>query len=108
MWPRRRVIATICNFSPEPARLSSPHHRIAERGHQAVLEEGAFMSRHVVKAGLLVLFLAAAVQPAIAQRTTGEIIGKTSDESGAVMPGVTVTLRGAAIQGAQTDVTSAT
>ena len=85
-----------------------PAHRIAERDTGAVLQEGAFMSRHVVKAGLFVVFLAVAVHPAIAQRTTGEIIGKTIDESGAVMPGVTITLRGAAIQGAQTDVTSAT
>jgi hypothetical protein len=50
----------------------------------------------------------AAVTPAAAQRTTGEIIGKVIDESGGVLPGVTVTLRGPAIQGAQTDVTSET
>src|SRR5438046_6818589 len=30
----------------------------------------------------------------VAQRTTGEIIGKVVDESGSVLPGVTVTLRG--------------
>jgi len=46
--------------------------------------------------------------PAMAQRTTGEIIGKVSDASGGVLPGVTVTLRGPAIQGAQTAVTSDT
>jgi hypothetical protein len=34
--------------------------------------------------------------PAMEQRTTGEIIGKVIDESGAVLPGVTVTLGGAA------------
>ncbi|MGD9904978.1 MAG: carboxypeptidase regulatory-like domain-containing protein [Vicinamibacterales bacterium] len=35
-----------------------------------------------------------------AQRTTGDIRGVITDESGAVLPGVTVTLRGPAVQGA--------
>ena len=39
---------------------------------------------------------------AAAQRTTGEIIGKVIDESGSVLPGVTVTLRGAGVAGAPT------
>src|SRR6476469_10767762 len=43
---------------------------------------------------------------AAAQRTTGQIIGKVTDESGAVLPGVTVTLRGAGVAGAPTAVTS--
>ena len=43
---------------------------------------------------LLALGLA---MPAAAQRTTGEIIGKIVDESGSVLPGVTVTLRGAGV-----------
>src|SRR6185436_7936149 len=43
---------------------------------------------------------------AAAQRTTGEIIGKIVDESGSVLPGVTVTLRGAGVAGAPTVVTS--
>ncbi|MEZ5289123.1 MAG: hypothetical protein R2712_30835 [Vicinamibacterales bacterium] len=38
---------------------------------------------------------------ASAQRTTGDIRGVITDESGAVLPGVTVTLRGAAIPGAR-------
>src|ERR671935_477746 len=46
--------------------------------------------------------------PAIAQRTTGEIIGKIVDESGSVLPGVTVTLRGAGVAGTPTAVTSET
>ena len=43
---------------------------------------------------------------AAAQRTTGQIIGKVVDESGSVLPGVTVTLRGAGVAGAPTVVTS--
>src|SRR5438093_4856559 len=46
--------------------------------------------------------------PVAAQRTTGEIIGKIVDESGSVLPGVTVTLRGAGVAGAPTVVTSET
>ena len=46
--------------------------------------------RQAVQAVLVVWIVVAAAAPAIAQRTTGEIIGKTADESGAVMPGVTV------------------
>lgn len=46
--------------------------------------------------------------PALAQRTTGEIIGKVTDESGGVLPGATVTLRGAGVAGAPTVVTSET
>src|SRR5262245_1305778 len=65
------------------------------------------MSRHLVRI-VLMGFLTATAGPALAQRTTGEIIGQTVDESGAVMPGVTITLRGAAIQGAQTVATSTT
>jgi carboxypeptidase family protein/TonB-dependent receptor-like protein len=54
---------------------------------------------------LLALGLA---MPAAAQRTTGEIIGRIVDESGSVLPGVTVTLRGAGVAGAPTVVTSDT
>lgn len=43
-----------------------------------------------------------------AQRTTGEIVGKVVDESGSVLPGVTVTLRGDGVAGAPTVVTSET
>ena len=55
----------------------------------------------------MVAFIAATI-PAMAQRTTGEIIGKVLDESGGVLPGVTVTLHGAAVAGAPTTVTSDT
>ncbi len=45
---------------------------------------------------------------AAAQRTTGEIIGKIVDESGSVLPGVTVTLRGAGVAGTPSVVTAET
>ena len=59
--------------------------------------------KRVFAASLLALAVA---MPAAAQRTTGEIIGKIVDESGSVLPGVTVTLRGAGVAGAPTVVTS--
>lgn len=43
---------------------------------------------------------------ALAQRTTGDIRGLITDESGAVLPGVTVTLRGRAVPGAPTTVSN--
>ncbi len=56
-----------------------------------------------------VLLLALGVAlPAAAQRTTGEIIGKVVDESGSILPGVTVTLRGAGVAGTPTVTTSET
>jgi len=66
------------------------------------------MSRRFLVRALSVLALMILAAPAHAQRTTGEIIGKVTDESGAVLPGVTVTLRGAGVAGAPTTVTSET
>jgi hypothetical protein len=43
-----------------------------------------------------------------AQQTTGEIIGKISDESGLVLPGVTITLRGPGVAGTPSTTSSAT
>lgn len=43
---------------------------------------------------------------ASAQRTTGDIRGVVTDESGAILPGVTVTLRGPGVPGAPTTVTN--
>ena len=43
---------------------------------------------------------------ATAQRTTGDIRGVITDESGAILPGVTVTLRGRAVAGTPTTVTN--
>ena len=50
------------------------------------------------------LFLVAA--PAWAQRTTGAISGTVKDTSGAVLPGVTITVTGPNIVGAQTSTTN--
>src|SRR5215813_8660202 len=54
---------------------------------------------------VLLLALGGAL-PAAAQRTTGEIIGKVVDESGSILPGVTVTLHGAGVAGAPSVVTA--
>ena len=43
---------------------------------------------------------------ASAQRTTGDLRGVITDQSGAVLPGVTVTLRGQNVPGAPTTVTN--
>jgi hypothetical protein len=66
------------------------------------------MRRGPITHGLLVLVLLAGAVPAWAQRTTGEIIGKVTDESNAVLPGVTVTIRGSGVAGTPSVVTSET
>ena len=60
-----------------------------------------------VIAGLCVVLLGLCA-PAYAQRTTGSIVGTVTDESGAVLPGVTVTLSGAGVAGTPTTVTGET
>lgn len=55
--------------------------------------------------GTFALTLAIAI-PAFAQRTTGTIVGTVTDESGAILPGVTVELEGQAIVGKQSSVTN--
>jgi hypothetical protein len=64
------------------------------------------MSIRVFRGLWCILIVLLSSVPALSQRTTGEIIGKAVDESGAVLPGVTVTLRGAGVAGAPTTVTS--
>ncbi len=66
------------------------------------------MRRRVAAQGLLLLGLIAIAVPAYAQRTTGEIVGTVTYESNAVLPGVTVTIRGAGVPGSPTVVTSET
>ncbi|MGH9312608.1 MAG: TonB-dependent receptor [Vicinamibacterales bacterium] len=65
------------------------------------------MGRWATRAMLVVLVLGPAT-PAAAQRTTGTIAGTVSDATGAVLPGVTVTLRSDAVPGTPTTVTSET
>ncbi|MGE0360596.1 MAG: carboxypeptidase regulatory-like domain-containing protein [Vicinamibacterales bacterium] len=55
---------------------------------------------------LTAVALIAAPSSGWAQRTTGDIRGVITDESGAVLPGVTVTLRGPAVQGTPTTVSN--
>jgi len=66
------------------------------------------MRRCVPGLGLLVLVLLSIAVPAHAQRTTGEIVGTVTDESSAILPGVTVTIRGVGVAGAPSVVTSPT
>jgi hypothetical protein len=56
---------------------------------------------------LLLVFALAFATAAHAQQTTGEIIGKVSDESNLVLPGVSITLRGAGVAGTPSTVSSA-
>ena len=63
--------------------------------------------RRVFISVCLVLLIGAA-SPALAQRTTGTVSGTVTDESGAILPGVTVTLKSTAVPGAPTMVTGAT
>jgi len=53
--------------------------------------------------GMAVLLTA---QPAFAQRITGSLVGTVRDPSGAVLPGVTVALRGEKIVGTQNSITN--
>src|SRR3954467_14261327 len=57
---------------------------------------------------LAALALALSVAPAWAQSQTGEIFGKVTDSSGAVLPGVAVTLTGPSLLQPQTATTSET
>lgn len=66
------------------------------------------MRRRLTGHALVLLVLLGAATPALAQRTTGEIVGTVTDESGAILPGVTVTIRGSGVPGAPTVVTSET
>src|SRR5262245_37205741 len=63
-------------------------------------------SRFTAMLAALALVLSAA--PAWAQSQTGEIFGKVTDASGAVLPGVSVTLTGPSLLQPQTATTSET
>jgi hypothetical protein len=62
------------------------------------------MARKLVP--LLCLLLAAGAPPLFAQRVTGQIVGTVTDDTGAALPGVTVTLKGPAVVGQQTSMTN--
>src|SRR6187397_2112324 len=62
------------------------------------------MRRFLLAASLILVALAS---PAIAQ-TTGEIVGRVTDEQGGALPGVTVEARGPALQGSRSAVTDTT
>jgi carboxypeptidase family protein len=57
-------------------------------------------------AGVLLLFVTLLAAPSFAQTTTGDLAGIVKDESGAVLPGVTVTVKGEKIVGSRTAVTN--
>jgi hypothetical protein len=77
-------------------------------GEHTPTERARLRSRTRLGATRLLLFgiLLTAPAPASAQRTTGEIHGKVTDDSGSVLPGVTVTVRGPGVIGAPTVTTS--
>jgi hypothetical protein len=61
------------------------------------------LSMRIFRSGAaLVLVLLTSTALITAQQTTGEIIGKITDDSGGFLPGVTVTIRGTGLQGAPT------
>jgi carboxypeptidase family protein/TonB-dependent receptor-like protein len=67
---------------------------------------GKRMVRRIAAALALAVF---ALAPAVAaQQQTGEIFGKVTDNTGAILPGVTVTLTGEALIQPQTAITSTT
>ena len=62
--------------------------------------------RRSLHATILAALVLALATPALAQRTTGGISGTVKDASGAVLPGVTVSVSGPNIVGTQTAVTN--
>jgi outer membrane receptor protein involved in Fe transport len=67
-------------------------------------QESPMPSRRLLLA--FCLLAAAFAPPAFAQRTTGTIVGIVTDDTGAVLPGVTVTLRGTQVAGTQASQTT--
>ncbi len=62
--------------------------------------------RRSLVAPLMLLAFVSAARPALAQRITGAIVGTVTDASGAILPGVTITVKGPGIVGSQTSVTN--
>src|SRR5262245_2537294 len=69
----------------------------------AIPEERAMRRRNLLAVSCL---LAAIAAPAFAQRITATLVGTVKDDTGAVLPGVTVTITGEKIVGAQTATTN--
>ena len=67
---------------------------------------GALLAHPRLIGAVTCVFLLFGVTPALAQRTSGVLHGTVADASGGVIPGVTVTLRGVAVQGVPTAVTT--
>src|SRR5436190_3759645 len=86
--------------------FSLTQHRRPVAGLQDQTCGGGCMSGVVRRIVLVCAVLLAAVVPAAAQVSTGEIFGKVTDGTGAVLPGVTVTLASPALIQAQTVVTA--
>lgn len=63
--------------------------------------------RRCVLGFILASLVLATSAPAWAQRTTGEIFGTVTDETGAALPGVAITLQGASVVGSPTVYSSA-
>jgi hypothetical protein len=55
---------------------------------------------------VLLLLLVVSAVPAMAQRTTSSLVGTIQDESGSVLPGVTVSVKGPTVVGTQTATTN--
>ena len=64
------------------------------------------MRNRLVRHGLTLLLALGLAPFAFAQRTTGTVVGTVKDASGAILPGVTVTVSGEKIVGSQTTTTN--
>src|SRR5437588_7723979 len=64
------------------------------------------MSRALLRVGVCACLALLAAGPVAAQVSTGEIFGKATDSTGAVLPGATVTLSGPALIQPQVVVTA--
>lgn len=62
--------------------------------------------RRVLAVTLSLAALLAAASPALAQRTTGTIVGVVKDDTGGILPGVSVAIKGPTIVGLQTGITN--
>src|SRR5206468_5560938 len=67
------------------------------RPRSATGRPGGCMRNGVQRIGAFVCLLLLASLPAAAQVSTGEIFGKAADGTGAVLPGVSVTLSGSSL-----------